>query len=173
MKTGYLQSNKGFTLIELLVVISIIGVLASVVLVSLDGARAKARDTIRLSDLKQIEVAFTMYRNDYGHYPCENSNCNTNQSIGANGKIGEGSGLDTLLAPYMELPSDPKGPGDASYYYYYDGMQACDGQLIAVIFARNTEGKPSNASDICSGWGGEGGAGQSGTYHIVIGPSPG
>nr|AQQ74998.1 hypothetical protein [uncultured bacterium] len=54
------KESSGFTLIELLVVIAIIGILSSVVLASLNSARAKGRDARRLSDLKQIANQITI-----------------------------------------------------------------------------------------------------------------
>jgi len=49
-----MKKPSGFTLVELLITIAIIGLLASFVTVSLGGARSKARDTKRRSDLSQI-----------------------------------------------------------------------------------------------------------------------
>ena len=50
MKKGL---KKGFTLIELLVVIAIIGILATIVIINVAGARAKAVDTKVFADLEQ------------------------------------------------------------------------------------------------------------------------
>lgn len=66
------RDPKGFTLIELLVVIAIIGILSSVVLVSLNTARAKARDANRMAALKSIMLALELYYDKHGAYPASN-----------------------------------------------------------------------------------------------------
>ena len=85
------QKKEGFTLIELLVVIAIIGILAGMVLVSMGGARAKARDARRMSDMRQMVSAQEMY---YG------INDNYLMSAAVPAAIG------TFLNP---VPSDPGG----------------------------------------------------------------
>jgi prepilin-type N-terminal cleavage/methylation domain-containing protein len=66
-----MNTHRGFTLIELLVVIAIIGLLASVVLLSLNSARAKSRDAKRMADVKLIANAMELYFNDSGSYPVQ------------------------------------------------------------------------------------------------------
>ena len=60
----------GFTLIELLVVIAIIGLLASVVMASLNSARAKGRVANAAAQLRQITTALNFYLDANGVYPC-------------------------------------------------------------------------------------------------------
>ena len=59
------MKRRGFTLIELLVVIAIIAILAAILFPVFAQARAKARQTSCLSNVKQLSLGFMMYVQDY------------------------------------------------------------------------------------------------------------
>lgn len=70
-----MKLDKGFTLIELMVVISIIGLLSSITLASLSGARSKGRDARLIAEIKQLQNAMELYYFDNDRYPIS-TNCN-------------------------------------------------------------------------------------------------
>ena len=99
------KRERGFTLTELLVVIAIIGILSSVVLASLNSARAKGRDAKRVSDIKQLQLALEFYFDQNGNaYP----------------DTGSGGSLNDLAGTYIPvLPKEPSSGND--YAFTSDG----------------------------------------------------
>jgi prepilin-type N-terminal cleavage/methylation domain-containing protein len=138
------MSNKsGFTLIELLVVIAIIGLLASIVLVSLNSARGKARDTKRIADLKQIQVALEMFYDQYSRYPITAGqtywdghwmNFQTCLQTG----VGCGFTITGYTPAMIKVPqdpqdSDPNTANNGRTYYYRWGSCSDQGYVLKAI----------------------------------------
>ncbi len=61
--------QRGFTLVELLVTISIIGLLASITVLSVGNVRQVARDSKRLADIKQLQTGLEFFFNQTNGYP--------------------------------------------------------------------------------------------------------
>jgi prepilin-type N-terminal cleavage/methylation domain-containing protein len=124
----FLKKVSGFTLIELLVVIAIIGLLSSVVVVSVGSARGKARDAKRVKEVTQLVNAISLYTaNNSGVFPTvpgyvaciggdDGSTCWGAENIPGN------SAFQTLISEYIKvIPVDPtpdRGVGDK--YLYLD-----------------------------------------------------
>ena len=103
--------RSGFTLIELLVVIAIIGVLASIVLASLNNARRKSRDARRITDIKQIQLALELFFDgELSVYPTATVTCGATDLYG----------LQTLATEgYIpQVPRDPLSTGSNRCYMY-------------------------------------------------------
>ena len=138
-----LSGSKGFTLIELLVVIAIIGLLASIVLASLNSARKKSRDARRLADLKQLQNALELYANDNsGNYP---SSAETAAATGQN----VATYLTTkLVSTYIAaMPGDPLA-GSNTYVYRTVATFVADNSTSYCLGAA-VEGTPPTPATTC------------------------
>lgn len=105
--------SKGFTLIELLIVISIIGLLASAVMVSFSISMKKSRDSERMQELKQIQTALRVYYDIHHEMPINrdepNFYCDDQPNF-----------LQELVDERLwpDNPKDPVGLGWKHYCYY-------------------------------------------------------
>lgn len=67
------KKNSGFTIIELLIVIIVIGILATLVIVTYNGIQQKARNTKRDTDINAIQGQVEAFFAQNGKYPTLNN----------------------------------------------------------------------------------------------------
>lgn len=134
-------NTRGFTLVELLVVISIISLLSSVVLTSVNSARAKARDARRRADVNQVKLALELYYDANNKYPSQG---------GAN----VGDYWSTVLTPYLvptylpQMPQDPRGEG----YHIYQYVHSPDANGYGIWVRFEDIGYCRTGVNMNSGW---------------------
>lgn len=139
-----INSKKGFTLIELLVVISIIGLLSSVVLASLNVAREKANISKAQTEVRTLYQSLISYNLDNDAWPTTCNNIDTVSKWNSSWSDGYFPGIGT----------DPWGRA-----YFFDGCpniecgagqsSVCSAGPNGVFQSFNRASMTSAGDDIC------------------------
>lgn len=64
-----MKSSRGFTIVEIIVICVVIGILASIAIVSYSSLQSSSRDSLRAQKMKEWASIFKTFETKYGLYP--------------------------------------------------------------------------------------------------------
>jgi len=145
LRTYNLQPIRGFTLLEVLLVIALIAILAGIIIVAINPAKqlASARNTERMSDIRQIDSAINQYYIDNFEFPATLPSslteiCNTGSGSSVLVDVNDNNCLDNslinlsaLVPDYIvAIPVDPQGGSILAFL----------NKIIPTAYAADTDG---------------------------------
>lgn len=148
--------NDGFTIVELLIVIVVIGILASISIVSYNGVTTRAEATKTISAVGAYRDALQLYKLDNGTYPATGAFClgdqyptygggtvpacrNSTSQIPAAANAAARDGLKAYLGGSLPMPSSktiiPNGATEYVGAHFYGSAYnyTLDGKPIVTI----------------------------------------
>lgn len=119
-----IKQKIGFTLIELMVVVSIVGLLSAAVYANFSDARAQSRDKVRMTALKEVQLALEFYKAQNGVYPAQGCGTPGTQWAGKGSHAAWGASCDMYISGLVpdfisSLPYDPISEDVLSKGYLY------------------------------------------------------
>lgn len=121
-----------FTIVELLVVISIISILAALLMPGLKAARDTARSTACLSNLRQLSLAISSYKNDFDAFPVYNNGAASNWGWSdSQGALSSYLPLTTYNRSILHCPALP--PTDLGGNLYYEPDYAMNYYMFGEV----------------------------------------
>lgn len=120
--------KKGFTFIEILITISILTILISISIFIFRDTSVNGRNTRRINDVKQLQLAIELYRKNEGSYP-------TNIIPGKELKNINGDTIYLQRIPTNPLPRNDGTCLDQEYQYVYDSLN--DAYILSFCISSN------------------------------------
>lgn len=143
------QRTRGYTIIELLIVMVVVAILSGLILGSLQGTQAKARDAERAADIDNIRSKLEQYYSDNGGYP--NTVNTTLLAVLDPGALVDPEGVSiTILSPVADqatarAAANPTSSANYKYIPYPTGCTTitCTGYVLKTYIEQPTANTPN------------------------------